>query len=84
VTGGANNGEAHRRAVTIRALHEFRAKLGDEEGIGEVLAYAADPVRRTVDIMLDEIDPQRRPHTLPLARSMRPRGERRTCRWARM
>jgi hypothetical protein len=34
--------------------------------------------------MLDEIDPQRRPHTLPLARSMRSREERRTCRWARM
>jgi hypothetical protein len=68
VTGAANNGEAHRRAVTIRALHEFRAKLGDEEGIGEVLAYAADPVRQTVDIMLDEIDPPA-PPTHATARS---------------
>jgi hypothetical protein len=67
VTGAANNGEAHRRTVTIRALHEFRDKLGDEKGIGELLTYAGDPVRQAVDIMLDEIDAQRRPHTLPLA-----------------
>jgi hypothetical protein len=62
VTGAANNGEAHRRAVTVGALHEFR-----REGHGELLTYAADPVRQAVDIMLDEIDAQRRPHTLPLA-----------------
>jgi len=49
--------------VTIGALHEFCDKLGDEKGIGELLTYAADPVRQAVDIMLDEIDAQRRPHT---------------------
>jgi hypothetical protein len=46
LTGARNTNEALRRAVTIRALHEFRAKLGDQDGLAELLAYAADPVRQ--------------------------------------
>jgi hypothetical protein len=66
VIGAANNGKAHRRAVTIRALHEFPRQARRREEHRGALTYAADPVRQAVGIMLDEIDAQRRPHTLPL------------------
>jgi hypothetical protein len=64
LTGAPNTDEAHRRAVTIRALHEFRAKLGGEDGIAELLVYAADPVHQAVDAPLAEVNEQRRSHLL--------------------
>jgi hypothetical protein len=60
-TEASNTNEAHRRAVTIRALHEFRAKLGDEDGIAELLAYAAG---QAVDALLADVNEQRRLHLL--------------------
>ncbi|CAM3378680.1 hypothetical protein MYCO108962_17695 [Mycobacterium colombiense] len=66
LTGAPNTDESHRRAVTIRALHEFRAKLGNEDGIAELLAYAADPVREAVDRLLAEVNEQRRRHLMSL------------------
>ncbi len=66
LTGARNTDEALRRAVTIRALHEFRAKLGDEDGIAEVLAYAAEPVRQAVETLLVEVNAQRQLHLLSL------------------
>ena len=40
--------EAQQRAITVGALHGFRSRIGDEDGIGQLLAYTADPVRRCV------------------------------------
>jgi hypothetical protein len=65
LTGAANTNEAHRRGVTIRALHKFRAKLGDTDGIAELLAYAADPVRDAVELLLAEVNEQRRRYLVP-------------------
>jgi hypothetical protein len=64
LTGAPNTDEAHRRAVTIRALHEFRTKFGGEDGIAELLAYAANPVRDAVEALLAEVNQQRRLHLL--------------------
>lgn len=66
LTGAPKTDESHRRAVTIRALHEFRAKLGNEDGIAELLVYAADPVREAVDRLLTEVNEQRRRHLMSL------------------
>jgi signal transduction histidine kinase len=66
LTGAPNTDEAHRRAVTIRALHEFRTKLGVEDGIAELLAYAADPVRQAVEALLADVNQQRGQHQLLL------------------
>lgn len=64
LTGARNTNEALRRAVTIRALHKFRAKLGDEDGIAELLAYAAEPVRQAAFELLAEVNEQRQSHLL--------------------
>lgn len=50
--------------MTIRALHEFRTKFGGEDGIAELLAYAANPVRDAVEALLAEVNQQRRLHLL--------------------
>ena len=36
----------HQRGAAIRALDQFADKLGGDDGIGELLAYAAPPVRQ--------------------------------------
>ena len=56
----------HQRATAIRALDQFADKLGGDDGIGELLAYAAPPVRQVVDAMLNEIDAQQQVHFLAL------------------
>jgi hypothetical protein len=55
--------EHHRRAATIRALDLFRGRIGDEDGITEVTAYAAEPVCKALDEMLEEVRVQRRKHS---------------------
>ena len=44
--------------MAIRALHESRATLGDEDSIAELVAYAADPVRQAVGALLAEVNEQ--------------------------
>jgi hypothetical protein len=58
-----NAGDIIGRAVTIRALDLFRERIGGEDGISEVTAYAAEPVRQALDEMLKEVDAQHRKHS---------------------
>ena len=53
------------RATTIRALDLFRDTIG-EDGISEITAYAAEPVREAVDELLELINTQVRAHSDPL------------------
>ncbi|MGZ4585559.1 MAG: hypothetical protein ACXVYI_14660 [Mycobacterium sp.] len=57
-----NPDENYRRGATIRALDLFRDKIGGEDGISEIEAYAAEPVRKGLDDLLKLIDLQRREH----------------------
>jgi hypothetical protein len=66
LTGAENTDENYRRAATIRALDLFREKIGGEDGISEITAYAAEPVREALDEMLEAINAQRRQHIGPL------------------
>jgi hypothetical protein len=67
LTGAESTDESHRRAVTIRALDQFREKIGDEDGISEVTAYAAESVRAALDRVLHEVNVQRLEHRDNLA-----------------
>jgi hypothetical protein len=58
---------ARRRAETIRELYEFRMRLGLDDGVAELMVYAAEPVRELTDLMLDEWDRQFREHGYSLA-----------------
>lgn len=51
-----------RRAETVRELYDFRLRLGLDDGIAELMVYAAQPVRELTDLMLDEWDRQFREH----------------------
>jgi hypothetical protein len=66
LTGAENIDDNHRRAVTIRALDQFRYRVGDEDGISEITAYAAEPVCKGLDEVLEQVDVQRRKHIGPL------------------
>jgi hypothetical protein len=59
---------ARRRGVTIRALDLFKGRVGDEDGISEVTAYAAQPVRAGLEEVLEVVDVQLRTHRDQLAR----------------
>lgn len=59
---GAEVSVSDRRAEAIRQLYEFRARLGLDDGIAELLIYAAEPVRDVTEMMLDEWDRQFREH----------------------
>lgn len=59
---GANQTEDQRRAEAIEELYEFRARLGLDDGVSEVLIYAAEPVRQLTEQLLDEWDRQFREH----------------------
>jgi hypothetical protein len=52
----------YRRGATIRALDLFSERMGGEDGISEITAYAAEPVRKALDEVLELIDVQRRAH----------------------
>ena len=66
LTGAPKNDEAHRRAVTIEALHTYRDNLGGQDGISDLLAYAAEPVRDALGQVLRLINAQRQLHLLSL------------------
>ena len=51
-----------RRAEAIRELYEFRARLGLDDGVAELMIYAAEPVRDLTELILDEWDRQFREH----------------------
>lgn len=57
-----NPDENYRRGATIRALDLFKERIGGEDGISEITAYAAEPVRKELDKVLKLIDEQRREH----------------------
>ncbi|OSC30691.1 hypothetical protein B8W69_06550 [Mycobacterium vulneris] len=73
LTGAENTDEKRRRAMTIRALDLFRDKIGNEDGISEITAYASEPVRKALDEVLEEINEQRRKH-LPALLKLRSIG----------
>lgn len=54
--------ENRRRAAMIRALDQFIERIGDDGGISEVTAYAAEPVRQALEEVLAEVSAQRREH----------------------
>jgi hypothetical protein len=53
---------SERRAEAIRELYEFRGRLGLDDGVAELMIYAAEPVRDLTEEMLDEWDRQFREH----------------------
>ena len=53
---------SRRRAGAIRELYEFRARLGLDDGVAELMIYAAEPVRDLTGLILDEWDRQFREH----------------------
>jgi hypothetical protein len=68
ITKQSGTGEDVRywRARLIQAVGEFHKDIGDEEGISEITAYAAEPVRDALDEMLDVADDQIQKHRLQL------------------
>jgi hypothetical protein len=54
--------ENRRRAVSVQALHGFRDRIGGEDGITEIMAYAAEPVCEALDAMLDQVKTQSQRH----------------------
>lgn len=56
------NDDARLRAETIGELYEFRMRLGLDDGVAELMIYAARPVRDLTDLILDEWDRQFREH----------------------
>lgn len=59
---GVDTSESERRAEAIRQLYEFRARLGLDDGVAELMIYAAEPVRDLTELILDEWDRQFREH----------------------
>jgi hypothetical protein len=55
---GTQQTAGQRRTHAIRELYEFRARLGLDDGVAELLIYAAAPVRDAVELLLDEWDRQ--------------------------
>ena len=64
---GAHQTAEQRRAEAIEELYEFRSRLGLDDGVSEVLIYAAEPVRQLTESLLDEWDRQFRDHGYSLA-----------------
>ncbi|BBY91324.1 hypothetical protein MGALJ_09930 [Mycobacterium gallinarum] len=54
------------RARLTLELYGFKQALGDEEGVSDIVAYAAEPVRDAVDDMLAHITDLTRPHAVHL------------------
>jgi hypothetical protein len=55
---GAGQTLSQRRAEAIEELYGFRGRLGLDDGVAELLIYAAEPVRDLVELLLDEWDRQ--------------------------
>jgi hypothetical protein len=64
---GTEQSLSQRRAEAIRQLYEFRIRMGMDDGIAELMIYAAEPVRDLTELMLDEWDRQFREHGYSLA-----------------
>jgi hypothetical protein len=64
---GTETSASDRRAEAIRQLYEFRGRLGLDDGIAELLIYAAEPVRDLTESILDEWDRQFRENGYSLA-----------------
>lgn len=60
--GTAEEVASHRRAEAVRELYDFRMRLGLDDGVAELLVYAAPPVRDLVNLLLDQWDRQFREH----------------------
>ena len=60
--GTAEEIASQRRAEAIRELYDLRMRLGLDDGVAELLVYAAPPVRDMVSLLLDEWDRQFREH----------------------
>ncbi|OBF96640.1 hypothetical protein A5773_12595 [Mycobacterium sp. 852014-52450_SCH5900713] len=58
---------SRRRAEATRELYEFRARLGLDDGVAELMIYAAEPVRDLTELILDEWDRQFREHGYSLS-----------------
>ncbi|WP_152531579.1 hypothetical protein [Mycobacterium sp. UM_CSW] len=58
--------EEYSRARLAQGLGEFPRDIGDEEGISEITAYAAEPVREALDEMLMMIEERLRSHQVSL------------------
>lgn len=56
-----------QRALTVRAVYRFKARIGGEDGISEITALAAQPVRDALDEMLALSDAQLQRHPLHLS-----------------
>ncbi|WP_231639843.1 hypothetical protein [Mycobacterium sp. Marseille-P9652] len=61
-TGTAEELASQRRAEALRELYDFRMRLGLDDGVAELMVYAAPPVRDLVSLLLDEWDRQFREH----------------------
>jgi hypothetical protein len=66
-TEAADASTTGRRAGAIRELYEFRARLGLDDGVAEVMTYAAEAVRDLTELILDEWDRQFRKDGYSLA-----------------
>lgn len=64
---GADQTIEQRRSEAIEELYEFRGRLGLDDGVSEVLIYAAEPVRQLTEQLLDEWDRQFRENGYSLA-----------------
>lgn len=60
--GTADEIASQRRAEALRELYDFRMRLGLDDGVAELLVYAAPPVRDMVNQLLDQWDRQFREH----------------------
>lgn len=67
VLTGAEASPSERRAEALRQLYEFRARLGLDDGVAELMIYASEPVRDFTELILDEWDRQFREHGYSLA-----------------
>jgi hypothetical protein len=56
-----------RRVEALRQLYEFRARLGLDDGVAELLIYASEPVRDLTEQLLDEWDREFREQGYSLA-----------------
>lgn len=65
--GTAEEIASQRRAEAIRELYDFRMRLGLDDGVAELLVYAAPPVRDLVSLLLDAWDRQFREHGYSLS-----------------
>lgn len=64
---GTEQSAGDRRVEAIRELYGFRARLGLDDGVAELMIYASEPVRDLVELLLDEWDREFREQGYSLA-----------------